>query len=298
MDFTRPQQHQAGATGADVPAAARGLAGTAAGPVRWRRVVSLGDSFTEGLWDVPDGAAAGTDAVVVCRGWADLLAAHLAERTPPEGDGPLRYANLAVRGRLLGDVLREQLPAALELRPDLVSLVAGGNDLLRPSGDPDALAARLDRAVARLRAAGADVLLATGMDTRHSPVIRRTRGRTGVFNAHIWSIARRRGAYVVDVWGMRSLHDWRMWADDRIHLTTEGHRRVAQAALVALGLPPDDAAWDDPLVPLPPLPRAARARADARWLRAYASPWVARRLRGQSSGDGRPPKRPDLLPVE
>jgi lysophospholipase L1-like esterase len=268
-------------------------------PSRWRRYVALGDSFTEGLWDVPGGEPpARTELVppaLECRGWADLLAAHLAERA---ADPPLRYANLAVRGRLLGPILSEQLPAALELRPDLVSLIGGGNDLLRPSADPDRLARDLEDAVVRLRTAGADVLLGTGMDVKDSPLVRRSRGRVAVMNSHVWTIARRHDASVVDLWGMRSLRDWRMWAPDRIHLTTEGHRRVAQGALVALGLEPDDDAWDDPLAPLPPLPRVARARADVQWWRGHVYPWATRRLRGRSSGDLRGPKRPELLPVE
>lgn len=265
----------------------------------WTRYVALGDSFTEGLWDVPDGgppaSAEVADPALACRGWADLLAAHLQERqgaTPP-----LLYANLAVRGRLLGPILRDQVPAALELAPDLVSLVGGGNDLLRPAAGPDAMAGALERAVVALRAAGADVLIATGMDARDSPVVRRTRGRVALLNSHVWSIGRRHGAHVLDVWGMRSLRDWRMWAPDRIHLTTEGHRRVAQAALVALGLEPDDPDWDDPLAPLPPLPRTAQVRHDAEWLRTHVYPWATRRLRGRSSGDRRQPKRPALEPV-
>ncbi len=280
---------------------------------RWSRYVALGDSFTEGLWDVPGGeppdrTTAG-DPDLPCRGWADLLAAHLDDRrrsaaddatSADGGEGavePVRYANLAVRGRLLGPILREQVPEALRLDPDLVSLVGGGNDMLRPTADPDAMAAGLERAVVRLRDTGADVLLATGMDAKDSPLVRRTRTRVGIFNAHIWSIARRTGAHVVDLWGMRSLRDWRMWAPDRIHLTTEGHRRVAQGALVALGLEPDDEAWDDPLTPLPPLPRVAQLRADAEWFRRHAYPWATRRLHGRSSGDLRVPKRPELTPL-
>lgn len=259
--------------------------------------MALGDSFTEGLWDVPDGdpptRTGHTDPALLCRGWADLLAGHLAERTTDE----VRYANLAVRGRLLRPILREQVPAALELGGDLVSLVGGGNDMLRPTADPDSLAADLEAAVVRLRASGADVLLATGMDAKDSPVVRRTRPRVAVLNAHVWTIARRHGAHVLDVWGMRSLRDWRMWSPDRIHLTTEGHRRVAQAALVALGLGADDDTWDDPLQPLPSAPRAERIRADAQWLRDHAYPWATRRLRGRSSGDARVPKRPGLTPV-
>jgi lysophospholipase L1-like esterase len=275
---------------------------------------------------VPDGAppirADREPPGLVCRGWADLLAAHLAAQVraaesgaaaapgevsaaandanlaQPGAGAPFRYANLAVRGRLLGPILREQVPAAVEMRPDLVSLIGGGNDLLRPTADPDALGAALEGAVAGLRAAGIDVLLGTGMDSADSPIVRRSRGRVAVLNSHIWSIARRHDAHVLDVWGMRSLRDWRMWAPDRIHLTTEGHRRVAQGALVGLGLAPDDPAWDDPLTPLPPLAPSARVRSDAEWLRVHVYPWATRRLRGQSSGDSRVPKRPLMAAVE
>jgi lysophospholipase L1-like esterase len=261
------------------------------GPTRWSRYIALGDSFTEGLWD-PDPQEPDHQ-----RGWADILAAHLSTRRVADGAEPLEYANLAIRGRLLRPILAEQVPAALELGPDLVSLIGGGNDMLRPAADPDRMAADLEDAVVRLRRSGAEVLLGTGVDAKDSPIVRRTRGRVAVFNSHIWSIARRHDAAVLDLWGMRSLRDWRMWAPDRIHLTTDGHTRVAQAALVALGLAPDDERWDDPLTPLPAVPRLEQVRADAAWLKEHAYPWATRRLRGRSSGDTRVPKRPSPHPL-
>ncbi|MGY1641536.1 SGNH/GDSL hydrolase family protein [Geodermatophilus sp. SYSU D00703] len=247
----------------------------------WRRYVALGDSFTEGLAD-PDPEHPGE-----YRGWADRLAEHLAAAA----DGDLEYANLAVRGRLLGQVVEEQVPVALAARPDLVSLVAGGNDLLRPGAHPDRLAATLEDAVARFRGAGAYVLLATGVDPRQTPIIRRTRGRVAVFNASLWSIAARHGAVVLDQWGADWIQDWRMWDTTRIHLTDEGHRRTALAAATALGLP----VGDDWRMPLPPQPqRALRAALaeEAAWVRGFVAPWLGRRLRGRSSGDGRAAKRP------
>ncbi len=258
---------------------------------RWSSYVAIGDSFTEGLWDPYPGEEDHQ------RGWADLLAQHLATRRVAAGEEPLRYANLAIRGRKLRSILTEQVPAALELRPDLVSVIGGGNDILRPNADVDRLARNLEHAVSRLRGAGIDVLMATGFDASQSPLVGLTRPRVGVYNAHIWSIARRQGAYVLDLWGMRALHDWRVWSEDRIHLTPAGHARVAQAALVALGQAPDDAAWDDPLAPLPPAPALDRARQNAQWVRTHVVPWAQRRLRGTSSGDGRLPKAPELLPV-
>ena len=250
----------------------------------WRRYLALGDSFTEGLSD-PDPERPGE-----FRGWADRLAEHLATGFP---DGDVEYGNLAIRGRLLQQVLDEQVPVALEAQPDLVSLVAGGNDLLRPGSDPDALAASLEAAVVRFRDAGADVLLGTGVDPRLTPVIRRVRGKVAVFNAHIWSVAARAGAAVLDQWGAAWLLDARLWDTDRIHLTSEGHRRMALAAATALGVPvPESDDWRTPLPPLPPRTMSAALREEAAWVRTFAAPWVGRRLRGRSSGDGRAPKRP------
>ena len=257
----------------------------------WTRYVAIGDSFTEGLWDAPEGLQA------PMRGWADLLAARLSARRVEAGAPPLEYANLAIRGHVLGQILDDQLPAALALKPDLVSIVGGGNDLLRPDGNPDRLAARLEAGVVQLREAGVDVLLATGFDTAGSPVVRLNRSKVALYDTMIWSIAHRHGAHVLDLWGMACLHDWRMWAEDRIHLTTAGHERVTQAALVGLGLAPDLAGWDDPLTPLPPTPVLDRARSNVRWLVVHAGPWAARRVRGRSSGDGIAAKRPVPTPV-
>src|SRR5690625_7809821 len=96
---------------------------------------------------------------------------------------------------------------------------------MRPQFNQYILSLRMKRAVIAIHKTGADVLLATGMDTKESPIVSKTRGRTALLNANIWSIARRHGAYVLDLWGMRALRDWRMWSQDRIHLTTRSEER-------------------------------------------------------------------------
>ena len=256
-------------------------------PRAWSRYVAIGDSFTEGM---SDASPHDPDVFV---GWADRLASLLAPHAPQ-----LSYANLAVRGRKLADVAGPQLDAALALGPDLVSIVGGGNDILRPTADVDALAAQLEQAVARIRATGADVLMATPADPVGAPVIGRTRGRVAGYLAHIWSIAQRHGCFVLNQWACDFLQDWRMWADDRIHMTAEGHRRVALAAYAALGHDPQEADWHVPLPPQQPPGFVAGAREHGRWVREHAGPWVRRRVQGRSSGDGRSAKRPQLLPVE
>jgi lysophospholipase L1-like esterase len=250
-----------------------------------RSFVALGDSFTEGVGDpYPDGTY---------RGWADRFAAQLAAASPG-----LRYANLAIRGKVLRQVVDEQIPAAIALAPDLVSIAAGGNDLLRPKADPDALAASFGQAVAALRAAGSQVMLFTGFDPGSFPVIRLVRGKAAAFNAQLREIATTHGCLHVDLWSMRVLADRREWCEDRLHLAADGHRRVALRACEVAGIPVA-ADWREPLPPAPAdPPRWLTARQqDMYWARTYALPWLERRVRGTSSGDGIRPKRPDLAPL-
>ncbi len=249
----------------------------------WSRYVALGDSFTEGLMDHlgPDGRH---------RGWADRFACALAAVNPD-----LVYANLAVRGRLLAQVLDEQVPAAIALRPDLVTLAAGVNDALRRSYDLNASMTALENAVIALRAADADVVLfAFGDPSRRSKIMGSVRGRIDAANAATRAIAEHHGCYVVDFWGCAAFDGDEAWDEDRLHLSPGGHGLAAAAALEAVGL--GDASWRTP-TPLPPGGGPlARAGSHARWVSRHFAPWLGRRLRGRSSGDGIRPKRTLLVP--
>lgn len=270
-------------------------------PPSWERYVAIGDSFSEGMCDPL--AAPGTayafsggqlpEGVLRYAGWTDRLAVALDTAAQAQGTRT-RYANLAVRGRLLADIVGPQVQAAIALEPDLVSIVGGGNDILRSSADIDALADQLDGAVGALRAAGADVLMATTMDPREAPVMKYTRGRAAAYSANIWTIANRHGAHVIDQWTMAALRDWRLWAADRIHLNAEGHRRIALHALHALGHPTDESDWRTPL-PDKRLPTGRDAIVgDSQWVRDHVTPWLRRRMRGESSGDRLSAKQPQL----
>ncbi|WP_246843479.1 SGNH/GDSL hydrolase family protein [Allokutzneria sp. NRRL B-24872] len=249
--------------------------------MKWGSFVAIGDSFTEGLDDPgPNGQF---------RGWADRTAERLAVLNPG-----LRYANLAIRGKLLGEIVAEQVPLVSSVRPDLVTLCGGGNDLIMPSADPDSLAELYESAVSELRAAGSQVVVFTGFDTRDTPVLRRVRGKVATYNAHLRAIADRYDCLVVDLWSMRVLQDRRMWSDDRLHLTPEGHHRVALRTCEALGVPVEED-WATPLPEEPPATWVTLRRGDLHWARAHLVPWVGRQIRGVSMGDNLQPKRPELI---
>ncbi|MFF7438819.1 GDSL-type esterase/lipase family protein [Streptomyces sp. NPDC008122] len=247
---------------------------------------AIGDSFTEGVGDPgPDGTYVG---------WADRFAVLLADQLPEHDE--FRYANLAVRGRLLDQIVAEQVPRAKELAPDLVTFCAGGNDIIRPGTDPDDVAERFERAVADLSSAVGTVMVTTGFDTRDVTLLKHLRGKIATYNGHVRAIADRYGCPVLDLWSLKSVQDRRAWDDDRLHLSPEGHTRVALRAAQVLGMPvpaDPDQAWP----PVPPRGTLEVRKDDIHWAREYLVPWIGRRLRGESSGDHVEAKRPDLMPL-
>jgi len=253
-------------------------------------MVAVGDSFTEGMCDevLPDGHF---------RGWADRVAAALAAEA---GEAGFRYANLAVRGKLIGQIRAEQVDLAAATDADLVTLAGGLNDVLRPGCDVGQVERQLGESVRALLAEGRTVVLFTSTDpTRRMAGSRRLLPAILRMKAYVEGLVREHPDRVVlvDLFPAPVFDDRRLWAEDRLHLSPEGHRRVALAVLEALGRPSAED-WRAPLTGPDTRTRAEQARADLRWLGTHVGPWIGRRLRGRSSGDGRPAKRPELLPYE
>jgi len=248
-------------------------------------MVSVGDSFTEGMCDdtLPDGSF---------RGWADRVAERLAVDDPR-----LRYANLAVRGKLIGQIERDQVPLAARMDADLITLAGGLNDVLRPRCDIDMVETRVRSCLEQLATDKATVVMFRPTDPR-----RRMRGSARIMpNVNrlmrlVDGFADSHGVVVVDLFTARVFDDPRMWAEDRLHFSAEGHRRVAEAVLQALGAEPGFD-WRAAPPPARPTPWLQARRKDLYWARVYLLPWIGRRLSGKSSGDGLPAKRPEPAPV-
>jgi len=248
-----------------------------------RRFVAIGDSLTEGLGDpLPEGGYGG---------WADRLAARLAESAPH-----FAYANLAVRGNDARLIRGVQLPAALALEPDLVAAVVGMNDLIRPCLDLRAWRDEVDTIFKACSASGATVLSATLPDmSRIIPLARLLRAKSAAMRDVVLDRGDAHGVHVIDLWSDPRAVDPALWSLDRLHPNPYGHLLLAADGAAELGVAfaverPAGAGYV-------PATRRGAAWAQAVWLATQFAPWVARRARGRSSGDGRSGKRTALSPL-
>lgn len=244
------------------------------------RFVAIGDSFTEGVGDeLPDGRV---------RGWADLTAQGWADSAGTE----IKYANFAIRGKLVWQIVDEQLAPALALGPTHLSFNGGGNDMLRPQANTARIATAFERVLRRCDAQGVKLILLSGANpSPHLPLGRLVQRRgDALSDAVISGFGHRPDVIRAMNWPDRELSDPSYWSQDRLHMNARGHHRVAARVLGALGIEPPIDWWALPELPADKMSTFAYAR-------RHVGPWVHRRLTGTSSGDGRDPKYPNWVDI-
>jgi lysophospholipase L1-like esterase len=230
------------------------------------RFAVLGDSISEGVGDPLPGGG--------WRGWAVLLAEGITER--PQDTLVVKVASSGARS---GDVAGEQLAIALRHRPQLASVMAGGNDTLRGAFDIEVIAGDLHRTIGALRAAGADVLTACLPDPGSVlnlpwPLARPLGRRMRALNDAVHALSAHHGALHIHA----ADHPWTTspgaLSADRLHPSEIGHRLLARdfhALLTAAGIaggPPPRSEPDG----APP-----GAAASVWWMATRGTRWVADR---------------------
>lgn len=241
--------------------------------MRFERFVAIGDSTAEGVGD-PDPAGGH-------RGFADRLAERLAAV-----QGSVAYANLAVSGYVTREIRERQLAPALALQPDLVAIMAGMNDLLRPRFDAAAIEADLGAMYRAFSATGCTLLAFTLPDVAHRlivpPLDQWLARRVHALGDAIRRAAREVGAHVIDLAAHPMAADPRMWSADRLHGNPTSHALMADACAQAIALPDADGRWREPMAPLPIAGVAARLATHAEWAWRYLLPWLWGRTRARS----------------
>ncbi|MDP1720482.1 MAG: SGNH/GDSL hydrolase family protein [Candidatus Nanopelagicaceae bacterium] len=249
--------------------------------MKFSRLIACGDSFTEGMTDHVVGGQ--------FRGWADRVADVMSEQNPD-----FTYMNVAIRGKLVRQVVDEQIPLALAYVTGpgtLLSFHAGANDVLRPNYKAEIVLPLYTQAIRDISKSGATILLFTVLERtdRTGKTADLWESRFRAFNENVRAVAREVGAVVADANEENVLSDRRFLADDRLHLNPLGHDRVAQSVLEKLELP-YSANWREPLAPREKVGFQERIASNFRWYLTFLLPWMLRRLRGKSSGDGRSAK--------
>ncbi len=238
------------------------------------RFVAIGDSFTEGVGDErPDGSV---------RGWADLTAQGWADS---RGES-IQYANLAIRGKLIWPIVAQQLEPALALKPTHLSFNGGGNDMLRPRTSIGHIADAFSQVLRRCDEEGVTLILLSGANPSAQLPMSRLIQRRGdlMSDAVVQRIAERPDVVRALNWPDAELSNPSFWSQDRLHMNSRGHHRVAARVLASLGEQVPEGWWS-----MPEITDVARL-AQREYMREHLGPWVRRRLTGTSSGDGRQPK--------
>ena len=253
----------------------------------YRSYVAIGDSLSEGLGDFE------FEIKRERAGWTDRLAALLAKQAETNGH-EFHYAKLAIRGSKLPDIMSSQLEAALSLKPDLVTVMAGANDLMKSYKKYPELQSQLADGVKKLQDAGCVVLVANTLNPLHLRVFRAMAVRAEVMTRLIEDTAAALGAPVLDVFRIDSLKELCFWAEDMVHFSGHGHARVANRAAEALNLDYRHLEHEESEMSAP----ARGLYATIRWFVVHVLPFFSRKIRRVSSGDGIEPKYPELVPFE
>ncbi|MEI6591317.1 MAG: SGNH/GDSL hydrolase family protein, partial [Actinomycetes bacterium] len=195
----------------------------------FRSYVAIGDSLSEGLGDF------GFEHRRENCGWTDRLAALLSLEAAARGV-EFHYANLALRGGKLRRIMTEQLEAALRLQPDLVTIMAGSNDMFTSEAKLPELEKIFRDGLQLLIAAGCEVVVANTINPIHLKVFKKLAPRATRLTRMLERVAAEFGVRVIDVHGIESLSELYYWAEDMVHFSGHGHIKVANRAAEVLGL--------------------------------------------------------------
>ena len=192
----------------------------------WSRFVVIGDSVAMGMGDPTDGYVTAT--------WGGRVAAALAR----ERDG-VTYANLARHGAKVADIRDSQLGPALDLEPDLVAMIGGGNDcLFAEEFDIAPVKAAIDDIVAALTSSGATVVTYETVDFPSAfpdPAFEEFNRRLLDVYAATREIARNRGTVHVDCYTQPWSSEPYLFSEDLQHPTMRAQALAASMTIRALG---------------------------------------------------------------
>jgi lysophospholipase L1-like esterase len=219
-----------------------------------------------------DSAAYGTGDVMTANrplGWTYRIAQAI--------ETPLSYLNLARPGAKSTEILEEQLPIAVQLKPDIAVVVVGGNDMLRNNYSPQRLRENLTEVFARFTAIGTEVITLQLHDP--SKILRLPKPLEGALLKRVESVnrvyeelAKKYPIIEIKAREIEGVEDKKNWHVDRLHPGPRGHLLLAGAAIQELsrrGLPVREISMTEP--------EESSNAEKIRWMLLKGTPWFVKR---------------------
>ena len=196
------------------------------------------------------------------------------------------YFNYSRPGARMREVLELQLPRALVHDPDVVVVIAGGNDVLRQNFDPTEIYWSLYGTVTTLRQHGAEVLTMKLHDPNRKirlpkRLARLLDQRIEILNRIIDDVSDLLGAQCLDVRTIDVTYDSSIWHIDRMHPNRAGYHVLAMHFAKLL----NDRGHRVRDVTAPLL-RTRSRKENARWMLRMGLPWFVKRCKDLFPGVG------------
>lgn len=191
------------------------------------KVVAIGDSGIFGVGD-HDGKK-----IAEGPGWGGRFAHDVKAG---------RYINLSKNGSRARDLLKSQLPGALAMKPDIVLICVGTNDVLRGDFSPEEIRYSLQKLVSDFNNIGAAVVflgLPDPIKTAVGPmrVKKVLSRRMNIVNTVIKSVCESESAVLLETWDSPNAYIKTMWHVDHMHPSPMGHQSLADQARRSIFLP-------------------------------------------------------------
>jgi lysophospholipase L1-like esterase len=189
----------------------------------WSHYVALGDSLTVGIGD----PVAGVESL----NWVERLARAMQ---------PKRCTNLAKRGQTSAQLLAGQLPQALALQPDVVSVLIGGNDAMLNEWSEEGFHSNYHAILSALKPTGATILTMTMADIEpcllreYQQMMKLVLARIRRVNHIVRQVSAEFDALCIDLEEVPSLQKMSLISADNIHPNMLGYARIADEVIYQL----------------------------------------------------------------
>lgn len=196
------------------------------------------------------------------------------------------YFNYSRPGARMREVFELQLPRALDHDPDVVVVIAGGNDVLRQNFDPTDIYWSLYGTITTLRLRGAEVLTMKLHDPNKKirlpkRLARLLNHRIEVLNRIIDDVSGLLGAQCLDVRTIDITYDKSIWHIDRMHPNRTGYHVLAMHFARMLRVQGHDVREVTA-----PLVRTRSRKENFRWMLRMGVPWFVKRCKDLFPGVG------------